>query len=317
MEIIFEKPWVLLLALLIPLLVVLHYYFFENAKRRAMKFANFTAMKRVTGSHFLTKNTIQLVFRIIIFTFFILGLAHPVLWYEGKSNIEDYVITIDSSSSMLADDVMPDRFTVAKQAASAFLDKVNSYTEIGLVSFAGVSFIKSSMTTDVSTLKYKIENIEIILGGGTDIGGALVASANIFREEGKSKAIILITDGSDTAGSFIVESVDNALDYIKEKHIIVHAIGIGTGSGNAGYINSSVLIPIYDASTLRKIAGDTGGNFHEAKSPEDMTAAFEKILSESTETLLSFDVSFILLLNAFVMLFIEWGLLNTRFRALP
>ena len=144
MEIVFQKPWVLLLGLIIPLLVVLHNYFYEQARRRAIKFANFSAMKRVTGSKFLLRNTSQLVMRLIVISSFILGLAHPVIWYEGKANIKEYVIAIDTSSSMLANDVSPDRLTVAKQAASAFLDKVNSYTEIGLVSFSGVSFIRSS-----------------------------------------------------------------------------------------------------------------------------------------------------------------------------
>jgi Ca-activated chloride channel family protein len=317
MEIVFQRPWALLFALIIPLLIVLHYYFFEHARRRAIKFANFSAMKRVTGTHLLTKNTGQLILRMIIFISLILALAHPILWYEGNASIKDYVIAIDTSSSMLADDVKPDRLSVAKQAASAFLDKVEAYTEIGLVSFAGVSFIKSPLTTEKITLKNKVENIEIQLGGGTDIGGALVASTNMFKEDNKIKTIILITDGSDTAGSFIDESITNALDYVKEKNIIVHTIGIGTGGGKSGYINSTLLTAVYDIETLKRIAELTGGNFYEAKNSQDMTLAFQKILSETVKSKLAYDTSLVLLLNALVLLFLEWTLLNTRFRALP
>jgi Ca-activated chloride channel family protein len=317
MEIVFEKPWVLLLGLVIPLLVVLHFFFFEKAKKRAIRFANFSAMKRVTGSKFIAKNTSQLIFRLIILVSFILGLAHPIIWYEGKASINDYVLVIDSSSSMLADDLKPDRLTVAKQAASVFLDNVHSYAEIGVVSFAGVSFIKSPLSPDTTTLKRKIEEIDIQLGGGTDIGGALVTSANLFKEDKKVKAIILLTDGSDTAGSFVDESVDNALDYMADRHVIVNTIGIGGGEGSAGYFNSSVLLPVYNTETLKKIADRSGGKFYEAKSPQEISSAFKDILEDTTDKKISYDASFVLLFNAFLLLFIEWGLLNTKFRALP
>jgi Ca-activated chloride channel family protein len=155
------------------------------------------------------------------------------------------------------------------------------------------------------------------LGGGTDIGGALVASANLFKEDNKIKTIILITDGSDTAGSFVDESITNALDYVEEKNIIVHTIGIGTGGGRAGYINSTLLTAVYDIENLKKIAELTGGNFYEAKNSQEMNLAFQKILSEVAKGRLSYDMSLVLLVNAFVLLFLEWTLLNTRFRALP
>jgi len=317
MEIMLKNPVMLVLFLLVPLLIVLHYYFFEHNKKKAMKFANFSAMKRVTGTHLITKNTNQLILRIVIFSILILSAAHPVIWYEGKSSMSDYVIAIDSSASMVAEDVLPDRLTVAKQAASSFIDSLDSHTQIGLISFSGVSLIKSPMTADTIGLKQEISNINIELSGGTDIGGALITATNLLITSEKSKAIILITDGSDTSGVFIDESVDTSLDYITKNHVIVHTIGIGTGLAKAGYLEGSDLRAVYDKDTLRKIAEITGGKSYEVKSTAEIAAAFKDIKSNTEETKISYDASGILMAFTLILLFFEWALLNTKFRALP
>jgi Ca-activated chloride channel homolog len=317
MEIILKNPIMLVLFLFLPVLIVLHYYFFEHNKKRAMRFANFSAMKRVTGTHLITKNTNQLILRIVIFSILILSAAHPIIWYEGKSNTFDYVIAIDSSASMVAEDVLPDRLTVAKQAAISFVDSLDSQTQIGLVAFSGVSTIKSPLTTDMTTLKQQLTNINIELSGGTDIGGALITSTNLLMPSEKTKTIILITDGSDTSGVFIDESVDTSLDYITKNHVIVNTIGIGTGLTKAGYLENSDLKAVYDKDTLSKIAEVTGGKFYEVKNTADMATAFKDIKSNPEKTKISYDAAGILMAFTLILLFFEWALLNTKFRALP
>ncbi len=317
MEIIIKNPLMLLLFLIVPILIALHYYFFEHTKKRAMKFANFSAMKRVTGTHLITKNTSQLILRIIIISILILSASQPVIWHEKDTSINDYVIAIDSSASMVSEDVLPDRITVAKQAASSFVDSLDSQTKIGIISFSGISFIKVPITYDKFKLKEGIEKIRIELAGGTDIGGALITSVNLLNPSEKSKAVILITDGSDTAGSFIDESVETAIQYVTESHVVVHTIGIGTGLGKVGYVDDPALNAIYDKNTLIKISEITGGRFYEVKSTAEIALAFKDIELNKEKAKVSFEASGMFLAIAIILLIVEWVLLNTKFRAIP
>jgi Ca-activated chloride channel family protein len=317
MEIVLKNPFVTILFLFIPLMIVLHYYFFEHNKKRAMKFANFIAMKRVTGTHLITKNTGQLILRIAILTVLILGAINPVIWYEGKSSTTAYTILIDSSASMLSDDVLPNRLAVAKQAASVFIDNLKFETKVGLISFSGVSIIKLPLSNDPRELKDTISGINAELSGGTDIGGAMITGTNLLIPETKAKTLILITDGSDTAGSFIQESVQTALDYVVKNHIVVHTIGIGTGFGKAGYVGESDLRAVYDRNTLTQIADTTGGKYYEVTSSAGIVSAFKDIVNQSEKAQLSFDTSSLLFVIGFLLLLFEWGMLNTKFRALP
>ena len=282
-----------------------------------MKFANFTALKRVTGTHLITKNTAQLILRVIIVILIILSSAQPVIWHKGKESITDYVIAIDASASMISDDVLPDRLTVAKQAASSFINSLDAQTKVGLISFAGVSFVKSPLTTDLRQVQESLNNIDIELAGGTDIGAALVTATNLLNPGKKSKAIILITDGSDTAGTFVEESLNTALNYVANNQIIVYTIGIGTGSAKAGYLGDTNLRATVNKDTFETISTRTGGKYYEIKNTAEIAAAFQNIENLSEEAEVAFDSSFLLLAIAFILLFVEWGLLNTKFRPIP
>ncbi len=317
MEIALKYPVLMLLFLLLPVVVVLHYYFFEHNKRKAMKFANFSAMKRVTGTHLITKNNIQLFLRLVIVTCLILSVVQPVIWYEGKGSITEYVIALDSSASMISNDVLPDRLTVAKQAATTFVDNLGSHTNVGLVSFSGVAFIKATPTANMNLIKEKLSEIGIELAGGTDIGGALVTAINIMTRDEKAKSIILITDGSDTSGTFVEESVQTALEYVSTNHVIVHTIGIGSGLTTAGYLEDTKLKAVYDKDTLKMIAERTGGKFYDVKNSAEMAVAFKDIGNKSENTKISFELGSIVFGVGFALLLFEWLLLNTRFRALP
>jgi len=317
MEIAFQNPFMLVFILFIPILIILHYYFFEHNKKKAMKFANFKAMKHVTGTNLITKNNTQLIVRIIVLVLFILSAAGPEIWYEGDVSITDYVIAIDASASMTSDDVSPDRLTIAKQAALNFVDRLESDTNVGVLSFAGTTFVKNAPTNQLSTVKNSINRIGIELAGGTDIGTALITGTNLLSPVEKSKAIILITDGSDTSGVFIDESVETSLEYITANHIIVHTIGIGSGLGETGYLEGSGLKAAYDKNTLNMISTRTGGKFFEVKSSSEIDSAFRQIDQEKEKGKIPFRITPFLYALSMIMLIFEWGVLNTKFRSIP
>ncbi len=317
MEVIFYNPFMLLLLLFVPLLVILHFYFFQHNKKRAMKFSNFAAMKHVTGTKLITKNTYQLVIRLAIVVFMILAFSQPTVWYESDVSITDYVIAIDSSASMVSQDVLPNRLEVSKQAASTFLSRLDAKTNIGLLSFSGVSYIKSPMTTDIQAVRTKISEIDIELSGGTDIGAALITATNMLMPTDKTKAVVLITDGSDTAGIFVEESIETALNYVRENSILVHTIAIGSGQANAGYLTEINLPATYDRDTLQFISETTGGSYYEVKSTAEIATAFSDIENQNEKGRDKFEVFNLFFIIGFILLLIEWVLLNTRFRSIP
>ena len=173
----------LLWLFLIPILIILHYYFFEHNKKKAMRFSNFSAMKRVTGTHLITKNTTQLVLRLLVIMLFIVSSSQPIAWYETDVAQNDYVIAIDASASMVSQDVLPNRLDVAKQAANLFVKNIKENTNFAIVSFSGTTFIKSALTNDKSIITKSIDNIDIELSGGTDIGSALITATNLFKTD--------------------------------------------------------------------------------------------------------------------------------------
>ncbi|MFH2020450.1 MAG: VWA domain-containing protein [archaeon] len=317
MEIIIGKPIMLLFLLVLPPLIILHYYFFQHTKKRAMKFSNFSAMKRVTGTKLLTRNNGQLIIRIITLMILIIASSTPVLWHDAEVSITDYVIAIDASASMTSEDVLPNRLEVAKQAASAFLARQKAETKIGVLSFSGVSLIKTPLISDLSMANDAIDTIQVELAGGTDIGNALITSVNMLLPHDKTKSIILISDGSDTSGVLLDDSIDTALDYVEKNEVIVNTIFVGSGGANIGYVKELSLPAVYDTSTLKRIADRTSGKFYEVRSTAEIAAAFRDIENSSETGRTSKDLSSWLFGFAFMLLLFEWVLMNTRFRALP
>jgi Mg-chelatase subunit ChlD len=317
MEIVLENPYMLLFLLVIPLIIILHFYFFEHNKKKAMRFANFAALRRVTGTRIITKNTGQLVLRIVTMILLVLAASSPVMWNEADVSSTDYVIAIDSSASMLNEDVLPDRLTVAKQSAAAFLARQTVPMEVGVLSFAGVSFIRTAPTDDLQAAKSALDRIEIDLSGGTDIGSALITSVNMLSNSQRSKSIILITDGSDTSGILADEGVNIALDYVNSNQAKVHTILIGSGSSASAYLEGVNLPAIVNPDALRQISSSTGGKHYEVRSTVDISAALLDIEEENERGKVSFEMSGALFMLAFATLIFEWLLLNTKYRSLP
>ena len=316
MGIIFENPYNLVLLVSIPLLIVTHFYFFRHIKKKAMKFANFEALKRVTGMNLITKNTSLLILRLVTITLLILSASGPVLLYQGKDNANDFVIALDTSASMISEDIDPDRLTSAKRAAVAFIDTLDSRTRVGVVSFSGVATVDILLTPELNKVRDTVSRLSIMTSGGTDIGSAIITGTNVLLMGSKSRTIILLTDGSQTSGSFVDDPTTTAINYAKANQVIIHTIGIGTGEGGAGYLPIN-LSAVYDKTNLERIASSTGGQFYEAKDETELLEAFKQIALVRNDAILSMDLRFGLMMISLILIFVEWGLINTKFRAVP
>ena len=313
----FTNIYYLWLLVSIPLLIITHFFVLGYLKRRAVKFANFEAIKRVTGTKFdlkntrtISKNMFLLIVRIFVLLLLIFSVAGPVLWYSGQSSEFDFVIAIDASSSMLADDFTSYRLDAARKASSLFVESINVRTNVGIVSFAGTSFVDQDLTNNLKNAEEAINNIRIKKSGGTDIGGAITTSSNLLLREENARVIILLTDGQSTVGT----SIDEAIEYANKNYITINAIGIGTEEGGT-FIKGDLLSKL-DEPTLIEIAQKTGGKYYKAENEEELANAFEDI-SSSAEEKIPIDLSMGFMMTALALLFLEWGMINTKYRTLP
>lgn len=295
----------------IPIMVALHFFMLKYTKRRAIIFANFEALKRVTGNVVLSKNITILIARILIILFLTLSAAGMTIWMKGPTSEFNYVIAVDTSSSMLADDFTPNRLIVAKQTAQDFVNQLNAETKIGVVSFSGISKVDTSITNDKKEVNSVIDKLDISSAGGTDISGAIITSVNILMSEpDKSRAVIVLTDGQQTIGSPLEEGIN----YATSKNTLVHTIGIATEKG--GKFEMTQLLSTLDETALKSISDNTGGKYFRVADKATMDAAFKEIV-KSSEQNIPFQLRLPFLIVGILLLFLEWVLINTRFRTLP
>ena len=314
MEIVFRNPFYLWALVVIPLIIIVHFISLNYSKKRAIKFVNFIALARVSEKVHINSNFLVLFLRVIVFIAIVLSISGTTVFYEGSRVDADYVIAIDSSASMLAEDFSPTRFDATKGAAREFIESLPIYSSIGIVSFSGTSYVLQPLTIDKILLKSSIDKLEILVSGGTSIGDAVITGTNLLMNSGKPKVIILLTDGRSNIGI----STNLAITYANENNVIVNTIGIGTEESYFLNLNvSEQLGPLgVDLNALENIAVLTGGKFYHAESDEDLKNIYSEI-AQSKKTKVSLDLTLFLLLFILIVLVLEWVLINTKYRVIP
>lgn len=193
----------------------------------------------------------------------------------------DIILAIDASGSMLAQDFEPNRLEVAKRVAKQFVDSRKG-DRVGLVVYEGEAYTACPATLDYDLLKKQISQIEPgFLEPGTAIGNGLGVAVSRLRSDAlASKVIVLLTDGSNNAGSL---SPTEAADLAKAKKCKVYTIGVG-GNGLAptpvvtpfgvSYQNMPVEI---DEAILKEIADKTGGKYFRAQDEKKLEGIYQEI----------------------------------------
>ena len=312
MEIVFKNPSYLWFLLTIPFLIALHFITLRHTKRKALAFANFEAIERVTGSEILSKNIFLLYIRILMVVCIILAVAGTTVWYSTKVSNSDFVLALDASSSMQAHDVQPSRFEAAQEAAIFFVNSVSANTHIGVLSFSGSSFVEQELTPDLIRVKQVIRDLKIRIIGGTDLLDAVITGTDmLFRGGSGARVIILITDGQINIGS-----IDDVVEYAGKNGVTVYTLGIGTKEGSILVSNFTNVISTLDEEALKSIAYSTGGTYALANSKDDLIRAYSTILTSSVARV-PFNASTILIVISLILLLVEWILINTKYRTLP
>ncbi|MGB0375691.1 MAG: vWA domain-containing protein [Flavobacteriaceae bacterium] len=271
--------------------------------------------------------------RFFVWIFVILALARPQsmdVSTRTKTNRGiDIVMAIDVSSSMLAQDLKPNRLTALKKVAANFVGNRLS-DRIGLVVYAGESYTKTPITSDKGIVKRALKEIKYqgnLIEDGTAIGMGLATSVNRLKEsKAQSKVIILLTDGVNNAG-FI--DPKTAAELAVEFGIKTYTIGLGS-NGNAlapvalkpnGKFQYGLTKVEIDEMLLKEIADQTGGLYFRATNTAKLQAIYDEIDKlEKTEIeefkYYNYDEKFRpLIWIALGLLLLEWLLRNTYFRS--
>ncbi len=281
---VFLHPYLLLLLLGIPFLIWYH------RKRRKKRYATLLlpSLGAFDGRISWRSRLLALLpwFRLLAFSLLIVAIARPQLTRkEEKIKAEgiDIMLSMDLSSSMLAQDFDPDRLSKSKELAVEFV-KGRPYDRVGLVVFAGESFTQCPLTTDHAILTNFLKELQCgILEDGTAIGMGLAGAVNRLKKSpAKSKIIILLTDGVNNAGYF---KPLTAGEIAKELGIRVYCIGVGT-TGEAltpvsrrsdGQFHFDMARVEIDEALLKEIAKMTGGQYYRATNAEDLKNIYRKI----------------------------------------
>jgi Ca-activated chloride channel homolog len=315
----FDQPIVLWLFFSIPLLVFTHLYFMHHAKQQAILFGNFKTLERVTGKKLLSKNLLQLLIRCVIIICLILAGAGTTIWKESKNSTNDVVILIDTSASMTTPDMNGTRIDSAKLAAIDFVNHLNRTARVGVVQFSGLAEVVLVPTVDKDEVVNAIQSVQLRTIGGTDIAGAIITAGNLLATSQSGKVVLLMTDGVSSISLYDENPIPRAIEYAQKHHVVIHTIGIGNQSDTIGsYIPElTAQAQSYDEQNLQEIANATGGSYSWAQNPEQLSQAYQAIIQDGNSGVEPIQLSFGFLFAALTLLFIEWGLMNTRYRLLP
>jgi len=328
-----NKEYLFLLLLLIP--YIIWYVMYRKKSEPTMRMSDTFAFRYAPKSWKVMLMPLQMLLRTLAFVMIVLVLARPQTqnsWKDQSVEGIDIMLAMDVSTSMLAEDLKPNRIEAAKQVAAEFISG-RPNDNIGLTIFAGESFTQCPMTTDHASLLNLLQNVRTdiaqrgLIEDGTAIGMGLANAVSRLKDsKAKSKVVILLTDGSNNRGDI---SPMTAAEIAKSLGIRVYTIGVGTNkvapypmpvAGGVQYVNIPVEI---DNETLNSIAQATNGDFYRATNTRELHNIYREIdqLEKSKLNVKKFskkyDVYQPFAVVAIIALLLELLLRITIFRRIP
>ncbi len=247
---------------LIPLFIIIYWIMTRWRKKALLSFGELAVIQQLYPDVSKSKRIWKFILYLFAFTFLIIGIVNPQVGTrleEVKRKGADLMICLDVSNSMKAEDLAPNRLEKAKQSISKLIDKLDG-DRLGVIVFGGEAYVQLPITTDYSAAKMFLESIntDMIPTQGTAIGKAIdMAMESFGKDEGKNKAIVIITDGENHEDDAIKAAEDAA-----EKGITIHTIGMGSAEGAP--------IPLYKGNVREGFRKDKEGNTIVTKLDEKM-----------------------------------------------
>jgi len=313
------------LLLLLPFYVGYYVWKWVKTKESALLFSSISKLDGVSSGYRVWLSRATPLLHAVAFTLFVFSLARPQsqnTTVERNAEGIDIVISLDISSSMLAEDIQPNRLVASKELAADFIDKRIS-DRIGINVFARESFTVVPPTLDYSLVKSMLETVDLgMVRDGTAIGMGIATAVNRLRDsKAESKVIILLTDGMNNSGEIDPITAGEIADTYG---IRIYTVGIGS-RGTAPYpVDDPIFGRRYqnvevniDEEMLQQISQQTGGRYWRATDLEQYTEIYQEIdrLEQSEIEEITYvdyeDLYFNYLLSGLLFLLIAF--INERF----
>jgi Ca-activated chloride channel family protein len=314
------RLWLLVVVVgLIGLYVALQF----TRPRYTVRFSNLELLDKVAPTRpgwrrHLTAATFLLAVVLLVVAF-----AQPIMTVRVPQERTTVMLAFDTSLSMAAEDVSPNRFEAAQTAAKEFIDELPDRLNVGLVSFAGTAQLLVPPTQDHADVSAAIDNLE--LDKATAIGDAVRLSLDVIEdhasdvEEGSADAaIVLISDGETTVGL----PTEEAIPLAQEAGVAVSTIAYGTPDGeimvdeDGDGIGQLTGVPV-NVEELRTLAEETGGTAFTAESATDLQSVYDQLGSAIGFDEESQDVAYRFIGAGLLVMLVAAGLSLRWFSRLP
>jgi Ca-activated chloride channel family protein len=289
-----ENKHILWLLLVVPPAIAVFLWWSERVKQKLLtQFVEPRLLPQLTVGISLARRKWKYALLLLAVAFLLISIARPQHGFdleEVQQNGLDIVVAVDTSKSMLATDIAPDRLTRAKLAALELMQTAKA-DRLGLVAFAGDAFLECPLTIDNTAFQQSVQALDVhtISQGGTAIAEAINTALSTFKEKGNHRALVLFTDGEDNDSE--AEALEAAKNAEKEG-LKIFTIGLGSAdgtmitikdeNGNSDYVrdeNGNVVKSKLNENLLQQIATTTGGFYLPLRGADTISTLYERGLA--------------------------------------
>jgi Ca-activated chloride channel family protein len=275
----FAWPLALLGLFVLPLLLFLESWARRRKPRYAVAFSNLDVLRGVAVRTPNWRRRIRLALLMLAAAALVFGLARPRVPIDVAKRDGTVILALDTSGSMIANDVSPSRLGAATAAANSFVKGLPPNFQVGLVPFSTSAQVAVAPTTNRAQIHTALTGLQA--NGGTAIGDAiqmalgLQGTGTTGAAKGKGKEILLLSDGANTSGMDPLAAASEA----KAQGVRVDTIAFGTPDGtvNLGPLSGGIQRVPPDPSTLRDVAHATGGTFFSAADEESLSRIYHSV----------------------------------------
>ena len=288
----FEHAYILWLLLVVPPVLAGFFWWGERVKQKLLRqFVETRLLASLTVGISPSRRKLRYALVIAAVALLLVTIAQPQRGYDLEEVAQrglDVVVAVDTSKSMLATDIAPNRLARAKLAALELMQTAKA-DRLGLVAFAGDAFLSCPLTVDDTAFEQSVQSLDVntIPQGGTALAAAINTALDTFKEKDHYKALVLMTDGEDNDEG-AVEAAQNAA----KAGLKIFTIGIGTAEGtlvtipgadgSSDYIRDEkgqVLKSKLNEPLLQQIATITGGFYLPLRGGNTIETLYERGLA--------------------------------------
>jgi Ca-activated chloride channel homolog len=271
-------------------LALIAYLVAQRRRRRyVVRFTNLDLLENVVADSPRWRRHIPAVLTLLALSALVVGMARPQVAVAVPRQEATVILAMDSSGSMTATDVAPDRMTAAREAASSFVDGLPDGFRVGVVSFSNEADVVVPPTSDHDEALRGLSALRA--DNGTALGDAIARSVDLgvtnldeqlaANSSETPVVVLLLSDGANTTGDY--EPLE-AAQKAKKAGVPVYTVALGTDAGTVqgpdGYGGMRTIRVPPDPETLSKVAELTGGKFFEAADQDDLKSVYDEIGSQ-------------------------------------